>query len=106
MRVYVALCNLTARFTILVGSLELELAGLFVMLLRGDLVIEFVGHAEEDDEEGKPLVGVDAVLEDDDADEDGEDLASGRNKRVNVLLEVRDHVIDCHLPRDLHAANP
>lgn len=69
-----------------------------MVFLGGDLIVELVGHAEEHDDEGKPLIFVDGVLEDDDAHQNGQDLASGRHERVDMLLEIRYHVVDCHLP--------
>ncbi len=77
-----------------------------MVFLGGDLIVELVGHAEEDDGEGEPLVAVDGVLEDDDAHQDGQYLARGRHQRVDVLLEIRYHVVDRHLSRHLQAADP
>lgn len=76
------------------GALCLDFPCLAMVLLGCDFIVELVGHAEEDDGKGEPLIGVEGVLEDQDTDEDGDDLAGGGDEWIYMLLEIRNHVID------------
>ena len=97
--------NVAGVLTGFLAGLEFAFPGRFVVLLGGDFIVELVGHTQEHDHQGQPLVAVDGVVENEDADQDGEYFASGRHQRVDVLLEIRYHKVHCHLSRHLQTAN-
>ena len=73
--------------------------------LRFDLIIEFVAHGEEHDDDGEPLREFDWVAEEEDAEEDGEDFAYGGDERVDVLFKIGYDIVYWYLADYLQKRN-
>lgn len=71
-----------------------------------EFFVELVEHAEEDDPDGDPLDVVDVVPEHEDAHYHAQDFPGRRHQRENVLLEVRNDVVNAHLSHHLQTRNP
>jgi hypothetical protein len=72
-----------------------------LLLLVLELLIKLIEHSDENNYDSQPLVPVDVMLEDEDADDDCQYFAGGGNKGKYVLLKVRHDVVNTDLPKNL-----
>lgn len=84
-----------------VGFLASFSSNFAVILLALDLVVHFISHGHKNNGDGDPLIEVHPMLEDKNAEHDGQQFSDCRYERVDVLLEVVDHVINRYLTDDL-----
>jgi len=66
-----------------------------------ELLVELIEHSDKNNNDGQPLVVVDIMFKDKNADDDSEYFAGGGDKGKNVLFKVWHNVVYTDLSQDL-----
>ena len=63
-------------------------------ILRSNLIINFIAHADKHNNNADPLNLVDSVIEKENAEKNSKYFAGSRYQRIDMLLEIGNDVID------------